>query len=143
MLLSKYVVLPVLAICAAFVVATQSQKYLLYDSGKGPVRMEVTESGKQIQVVNYSDLEVKQLALGCVTEPHDGKVTVETKIESLEYFDLKRMSLRPAGRKNQLFSLFGFSTEESSVRGCRALGLKIAVVEVVFTDGSSWKIPQL
>ena len=44
----------------------------IYDSVKAPIRLRLTSSGKNIELVNHSDQRVDALSLGCVSESPDG-----------------------------------------------------------------------
>lgn len=50
---------------------------LIYTKPKDPVRLRLT--GKILEVINYSDLEVKALSFGCITKDSDGKITVKKR----------------------------------------------------------------
>lgn len=120
----------------------RKQTQLIYDSEKAPVRVRLTPSSKHVEVVNNSDLDVESLALGCISESAGGKVSVKARIESIENFDLKHIDLTPADRKNSTFSFFSFPVTDPSVRQCKDLGLRLAVVEVAFADKSFWRITE-
>ncbi len=122
--------------------ATQRQTPVIYDSAKAPIRLRLTSGDKNIEVVNHSALRVEALSFGCVSELPDGKVLVKTRIESIENFDLKHIDLPPADQKKSIFSFFSFPLTDPSVRECKNLGLSLAIVEVVFTDNSIWKISE-
>ena len=123
----------------AFLQSSQIQPLeLIYTNPKDPVRLKLT--GKILEVINYSDLEVKALSFGCITKDSDRKIKVQKRITSIEYFDLQNMNLAPADRQNSTFSFFSFSVSESNVKQCSQGQALFAVVEVWFTDDSVWKI---
>jgi hypothetical protein len=114
----------------------------IYDSAKAPIRLRLTSADKNIEVVNHSDQRVDALSFGCVSESPNGKVLVKSRVESIENFDLKHIDLPPADTKKSIFSFFSFPATEKSVRECTNLGQRLAIVEVVFENGSIWKISE-
>jgi hypothetical protein len=95
-----------------------------------PVIMKPLNDGPGFTVKNKSDKQISQFRFGCVKEANDGHTVPFAFIP-------ERVSLDPKGpQRSKTFK--GWTPAQGA---CANRASKVAVIEVLFSDGSSWSAP--
>ncbi len=120
---------------AVFEVGTKAQEQFWFNLPDSPLKIERSPNGRFITLGNYSFKESSKYRLGCV-------VTTDERIKVVSKFSEEIDSIAPFDSVNDQYSATLLDLTQEDVKKCTNKGAKLAAVEVVFADGSTWKIDE-
>lgn len=98
-----------------------------------PLRIARTPNGRLMTLSNHSSNRITQYQLGCVIKESD-KVKVVCKMNR------QKTDLLPADSVKGEVYFESLDSREKHKERCDKKNAKLAVVEVIFADGSVWKV---
>ena len=101
------------------------------DRTNSPARIGYMPLGAYCTLENHSDKRIVRYRLGCAIE-ENGRVKILNKKKE------KAIDLPPADPSKSAFP-FTYLSIRQIKKCCTSKGAKIAIVEVTFADGSSWR----
>jgi len=100
-----------------------------------PLRISLSANNRFLTLDNHSDKQVLRYRLGCVVE-EQGKYRVLRKMK------VERTNLVPVDPANDKISFESLDPHKEFSKMCKKGAGRLAVIEVGFIDGSTWKAPR-
>ena len=107
----------------------------VFNPETAPLKVKLSPGRRYTRVENHSEKSVKGYQLGCVVK-ENAKITVKFA------FDVRHVELKPLDLPGGSMYSESYGTEQSGLWQCRQTSTKLAVIEVLFADGTIWKITE-
>lgn len=118
---------------ATFQAEAGSQEQFWLNLPTSHLKIERSPNGRSLPLSNYSPKEAIKYWLGCVVKTNE-------KIKISNTRKRQAVSLPPIEAAMNQVSFIPLDLETNDVKRCTDKGAKLAVVEVTFADGSTWKV---
>jgi hypothetical protein len=112
---------------------TLTKKWVL-EQLTSPIRITISPNGEVYTVDNFTTHHIVGYRLGCVTEKA-GKIEVRRKAR-LKQVDIPRLDERQSRRYSKAYTIYA----DSDFYPCIERKMKLAVLEVRFSDAPKWRM---